>query len=49
MKNVTFTIPHNENKISALKMFLDKKSLKLEDELKTNNKFFPPYSIDNTT
>lgn len=33
MKNITFTIPYNEEKISALKMFLDKKSLKLEDEL----------------
>lgn len=34
MKNVTFTIPYDEEKISALKMFLEKKSLKLEDELK---------------
>ncbi len=34
MKNITFTIPYDEEKISALKMFLEKKSLKLEDELK---------------
>ena len=34
MENITFTIPYDEEKISALKMFLDKKSLKLEDELK---------------
>lgn len=33
MKNITFTISYDEEKISALKMFLDKKSLKLEDEL----------------
>ncbi len=42
MKNITFTISYDEEKISALKMFLDKKSLKLEYELKTTNKFFHP-------